>query len=133
MNTSAPALGRRRFFIPEVIQTSGMDCGPAALKALLDGFRMPVSYGRLREACHTDVDGTSIDTLEEIAQTLHLHAEQIMIPMPASASTASNGNRPGARGAGGASPVVGSVIGLALIGCASSRRCTCPSRRTTWR
>ena len=81
MNTSAPALGRRRFFIPEVIQTSGMDCGPAALKALLDGFRMPVSYGRLREACHTDVDGTSIDTLEEIAQTLHLHAEQIMIPM----------------------------------------------------
>lgn len=71
----------RRFFIPEVLQTSGMDCGPAALKALLEGFRIPVSYGRLREACHTDVDGTSIDTLEEIAQALTLRAEQVMIPV----------------------------------------------------
>ena len=79
----ASPLGRtgRRFFIPEVLQTSGMDCGPAALKALLEGFRIPVSYGRLREACHTDVDGTSIDTLEEIAQALNLHAEQVMIPV----------------------------------------------------
>src|SRR5262245_57677082 len=59
-----------RFFIPEVIQTSGMDCGPAALAALLAGFNAPVSYGRLREACHTDVDGTSIDTLDEIGRQL---------------------------------------------------------------
>ena len=74
------ASSRRRFLIPEAIQTSGMDCGPAALKALLGGFRLPVSYGRLREACHTSVDGTSIDTLEEIARALGLGAEQIMIP-----------------------------------------------------
>jgi ABC-type bacteriocin/lantibiotic exporter with double-glycine peptidase domain len=82
--SGAPAskrLPRRRFFIPEVIQTSGMDCGPAALKALLEGFGIPVSYGRLREACHTDVDGTSIDTLEAIAQALELSAEQIMLPL----------------------------------------------------
>jgi len=57
-----------------------MDCGPAALTCLLAGFGIPVSYGRLREACQTDVDGTSIDTLEEVAGQLGLDAEQIMVP-----------------------------------------------------
>ena len=70
----------QRFLAPEVVQTSAMDCGPAALKALLEGFDIPVSYGRLREACQTDVDGTSIDTLEDIAVQLGLEAEQVMIP-----------------------------------------------------
>ncbi len=58
-----------------------MDCGPAALKSLLDGFRIPISYGRLREACQTDIDGTSIDTLEDIAQQAGLDAEQVMLPV----------------------------------------------------
>ena len=40
-----------------------------------------MSYGRLREACQTDVDGTSIDTLEEIAVQLGLDAEQVMVPV----------------------------------------------------
>src|ERR1700747_663812 len=71
---------RRQFFAPEVVQTSAMDCGPAALKCLLEGFGIPVSYGRLREACQTDVDGTSIDTMEEAAVQLGLDAEQIMAP-----------------------------------------------------
>ncbi|HMF56088.1 MAG TPA: cysteine peptidase family C39 domain-containing protein, partial [Pyrinomonadaceae bacterium] len=71
---------RRRLFIPEVVQTSMMDCGPASLKAMLEGWRIPISYGRLREACQTDVDGTSIDTLEDVASQLGLAAEQIMIP-----------------------------------------------------
>jgi ATP-binding cassette subfamily B protein len=71
----------RRFFAPEVVQTSAMDCGPASLKALLEGFGVPVSYGRLREACQTDVDGTSIDVLEEVAQKLGLDAEQVMLPL----------------------------------------------------
>ena len=70
----------RRFFAPEVMQTSTMDCGPAALKCLLEGFGIAVSYGRLREACQTDVDGTSIDTLEEVAMQLGLLAEQTMVP-----------------------------------------------------
>jgi ABC-type bacteriocin/lantibiotic exporter with double-glycine peptidase domain len=70
----------RRLIIPEVVQTSAMDCGPAALKCLLEGFGIPVSYGRLREACQTDVDGTSIDTLEEVAVRLGLDAEQVMVP-----------------------------------------------------
>jgi len=71
---------RRRFWAPEVVQTSAMDCGPAALKCMLEGFGRPISYGRLREACQTSVDGTSIDTLEEIAQALGLDAAQILTP-----------------------------------------------------
>jgi ATP-binding cassette subfamily B protein len=71
----------RRFFVPEVVQTSAMDCGPASLKCLLEGMGIPVSYGRLREACQTDVDGTSIDTLEQLARQADLKAEQIMIPL----------------------------------------------------
>ena len=39
---------RRDFLVPEVIQSSAMDCGPAALKAALDGFGIRTSYGRLR-------------------------------------------------------------------------------------
>ncbi|MCB0095569.1 MAG: hypothetical protein KDE46_07600, partial [Caldilineaceae bacterium] len=57
-----------------------MDCGPAALKSLLEGFGISASYGRLREACQTDVDGTSINTLEDVAQRLGLHAQQMMAP-----------------------------------------------------
>jgi ABC-type bacteriocin/lantibiotic exporter with double-glycine peptidase domain len=71
---------KRRFLVPEVVQTSAMDCGPASLKCLLDGFGVRVSYGRLREACQTDVDGTSIDTMEEVAAQLGLDAEQVMVP-----------------------------------------------------
>ena len=72
---------KRRFFAPEVVQTSAMDCGPATLKCLLEGFGIPISYGRLREACQTDVDGTSIDTIEDVAVQLGLEAEQIMLPV----------------------------------------------------
>jgi len=71
---------KRRFLAPEVVQTSAMDCGPASLKCLLEGFGVRVSYGRLREACQTDVDGTSIDTMEEVAAQLGLDAEQVMVP-----------------------------------------------------
>ncbi len=77
--------GRRRstprLLSAEVIQTSAMDCGPASLKCLLEGFGIPVNYGRLREACQTDVDGTSIDTIECVANLLGLDAQQIMVPL----------------------------------------------------
>ncbi|HEX9441675.1 MAG TPA: cysteine peptidase family C39 domain-containing protein, partial [Roseiflexaceae bacterium] len=75
------ARARRRLLVPEVVQTSAMDCGPAALTALLQGHGLNASYGRLREACQTDVDGTSIDTLEQVAVQLGLEAEQIMLPV----------------------------------------------------
>jgi ATP-binding cassette subfamily B protein len=79
---STPAAGiRRRWLVPEVVQTSGMDCGPASLQSLLEGFGLRVSYGRLREACQTDVDGTSIDTIELLANQLGVAAEQVMIPV----------------------------------------------------
>lgn len=71
----------RRFFPPEVVQTSGMDCGPASLKTLVEGHGVSINYARLREACQTDVDGTSIDTLEETAVALGLDAEQVMVPL----------------------------------------------------
>ena len=70
-----------RFLVPETVQTSNMDCGPAALKCLLEGFGIHANYGRLREACQTDVDGTSIDTIEEVANQLGVQAEQIMLPV----------------------------------------------------
>ena len=70
----------RKFLVPEVVQISTMDCGPAALKCLLEGFGVPVSYGRLREACQTDVDGTSIDTIEVVANQLGVVAEQMILP-----------------------------------------------------
>ena len=74
-------MNRRRLLVAEVIQTSAIDCGPTSLKALLDGFHIPASYGRLREACQTDVDGTSIDTIEVVAEQLGLDAQQILVPL----------------------------------------------------
>lgn len=69
-------LAGRRFFAPEIVQTSATDCGPAALASVLAGHGISADYARLREACQTSVDGTSIDTLEEIAQKLGLNAAQ---------------------------------------------------------
>ena len=71
---------RARFLVPETIQTSAVDCGPAALKSLLAGFGIAASYGRLREACQTGLDGTSIDTIETVAREVGLDAEQVMLP-----------------------------------------------------
>ena len=69
-----------RLLVPETVQTSGMDCGPAALRSLMAGFGLEVSYGRLREACQTDVDGTSINALEASARALGLDVAQLMLP-----------------------------------------------------
>ena len=80
MNIFTPTPNKRRYFIPEIIQTSMMDCGPASLKALLEGYGIAINYGRLRESCQTDVDGTSIDTIEDIACDLGLDAIQLIVP-----------------------------------------------------
>lgn len=71
---------RRQFFVPETLQTSAMDCGPAALKSLLAGLDVPVDYQRLRDACQTGADGTSIDALEDLCASLGLEAFQEMAP-----------------------------------------------------
>lgn len=73
-------MGSRRFLVPEVVQSSAMDCGPAALKSFLEGHGISLSYGRLREACQTEVDGTSIETLEELATGLGVDVEQVLLP-----------------------------------------------------
>ncbi|WP_444925973.1 ATP-binding cassette domain-containing protein [Microbulbifer sp. TRSA002] len=70
-----------RWLVPEVVQTSNMDCGPASLKCLLEGFGIKAHYGHLRDACQTDVDGTSINTLEKIAVELGLDAVQMVVPV----------------------------------------------------
>jgi ABC-type bacteriocin/lantibiotic exporter with double-glycine peptidase domain len=80
--TPPSAVVAKRFLVaPEVVQTSTMDCGPAALKCLLEGFGISVSYPRLQEACQTGVDGTSINVIEQVALRLGLEAQQIMIPV----------------------------------------------------
>jgi ATP-binding cassette subfamily B protein len=71
---------KRRWLVPEVVQASPQDCGPAVIKCLVEGFGIPISYGRLREACQTEVDGTSIDTIEEVTSQLGLEAQQFIVP-----------------------------------------------------
>lgn len=78
---SRPVRNSRRAIIPEVIQISATDCGPAAIKSVFAGMGLELNYRVLREACQTDVDGTSIVTLEEVANQLGLDAEQVMLPM----------------------------------------------------
>ncbi|MEZ4361893.1 MAG: ATP-binding cassette domain-containing protein [Kofleriaceae bacterium] len=70
-----------RSVIPEVIQISATDCGPASIKSVFAGMGLELNYRVLREACQTDVDGTSIDTLEELATQLGLDAEQVVLPL----------------------------------------------------
>ena len=71
----------RSWVVPETVQASGMDCGPAALASVLRGFGKNASYGRLREACQTAVDGTSLDSLEHVAGLLGLEATETLVPI----------------------------------------------------
>src|ERR1700704_6475285 len=75
------ARGRRRTIIPEVVQISATDCGPASLKSLFAGMGVELNYRVLREVCQTDIDGTSIVTLDEVANQLGLDAEEVMLPV----------------------------------------------------
>ena len=73
-------LRKRKFLIPEVLQTSMMDCGPATLKSVFDGFGRPINLDRLRERCQTDVDGTSLRAMHEAGSRLGLDSSQVMLP-----------------------------------------------------
>lgn len=75
-----PAKRKRRWLAKEVIQTSHMDCGPAALKCILEGYGVSANYERLRESCQTDVDGTSITDLEKAAHALGIRCKQVVSP-----------------------------------------------------
>jgi ATP-binding cassette subfamily B protein len=66
---------------PEVRQRSALDCGPAALQSVLEGFGIRIAYDRLVAECEVDPrEGASIDRVEEVANRLGLKAEQIMLP-----------------------------------------------------
>jgi ATP-binding cassette subfamily B protein len=69
-----------RFWVPEVIQSSLMDCGPAALQAVSQGCGVSVDYDLIRERCCTDVDGTSIYALAKLGNELGLSASQVLVP-----------------------------------------------------
>ncbi|NOU27061.1 MAG: ATP-binding cassette domain-containing protein, partial [Polyangiaceae bacterium] len=72
-------MSRRAFLVPEIIQTSLMDCGPAALAAVLEGFGIAADYDDLRERCQTQVDGTSIDALAKLGSELGLRTNEVLV------------------------------------------------------
>lgn len=65
----------------DVLQTSAMDCGPAAVASLLASAGRPIDLSGLRAACQTDLDGTSIDTMEQVLTAHGLPAVQRMVPV----------------------------------------------------
>lgn len=81
---------QRRFFIPETLQGTIMDNCPAILKSLLEGYGIRVAYGRLREACHTDVDGTTASALSDVLEQVGLETDQDRVPADHVASTDKN-------------------------------------------
>ncbi|AKV03783.1 Lipid A export ATP-binding/permease protein MsbA [Labilithrix luteola] len=72
---------QRSFLAPETLQISMMDCGVASLTTLLAGYGVHVNYERLRAACQTTVDGTSIDALEDVANDLGVEVVQHLVPL----------------------------------------------------
>jgi ATP-binding cassette subfamily B protein len=70
----------KQLIVPEVLQSSLMDCGPAALMAVLAGFGIEANYDALRERCQTDVDGTSIDALARLGAELGLKSYELLVP-----------------------------------------------------
>ncbi|HVT07752.1 MAG TPA: cysteine peptidase family C39 domain-containing protein [Polyangia bacterium] len=66
---------------PEVRQRSPVDCGPAALQSVLQGFGLEIEYDKLVHLLDVDPrEGASIDTVEAVANRLGVEAQQVMIP-----------------------------------------------------
>lgn len=70
----------RRWLAAEVVQTSNMDCGVAGLKCILDSFGINSNYEYLRDACKTDVNGTSIDRMEDVLNDIGFDCYQVVVP-----------------------------------------------------
>lgn len=71
---------RQRVLVPKILQVSAMDCGPACMQALLEGFGISANYNRVRDLCQTDATGTSLSTIEEKSLECGLLVEQVMLP-----------------------------------------------------
>ncbi|MCJ8270409.1 MAG: cysteine peptidase family C39 domain-containing protein, partial [Psychrosphaera sp.] len=70
----------RRWLAKEVVQTSNMDCGVAGLKCILDSYGIQSNYEYLRDACKTDVNGTSIDRMEDVLNDIGFESYQVVVP-----------------------------------------------------
>jgi ABC-type bacteriocin/lantibiotic exporter with double-glycine peptidase domain len=70
----------RRWLAKEVVQTSNMDCGVAGLKCILDSYGIQSNYEYLRDACKTDVNGTSIDRMEDVLNDIGFDSYQVVVP-----------------------------------------------------
>jgi ATP-binding cassette subfamily B protein len=75
---SAPR--RRPWRVPLALQGSALDCGPAALHALLAGYGIAVDRQSLRAGCDVGLDGTSTNALEAAARRHGLDARQLLLP-----------------------------------------------------
>jgi ABC-type bacteriocin/lantibiotic exporter with double-glycine peptidase domain len=76
---------KRSFLAPECLQVSSMDCGVAAVSTLLAGYGIAASYERLRELCQTSIDGTAVDSLEDLCNGLGLDVCQHVVPIDSAA------------------------------------------------
>lgn len=68
------------FLAPEVLQSSSMDCGPAALQSVLSGYDISSDYDDLRSRCQTDVDGTSVYDLARLGREMGVASAQVLVP-----------------------------------------------------
>ncbi len=88
MNRPAGRSAARRWLAPEVVQSSAMDCGPAALKCLLEGFGIAVGLRPLARGL-PDRARRHLDRhpRRDWPETLGLDAEQVSAaggpPLPA--------------------------------------------------
>ncbi|MBI4788804.1 MAG: ATP-binding cassette domain-containing protein, partial [Chloroflexi bacterium] len=71
----------RRYFVPDVPQTSSLECGLAALKCVLEGYNISVSQRRLQEILQPAVEVTTLTKLQLAAQQFGLDVEQRMTPI----------------------------------------------------
>lgn len=62
------------------MQTTSIDCGPAVAAALLRGYGVPADVDVLREACRTDVDGTSIEAIQALISGAGVPVAQLVVP-----------------------------------------------------
>ena len=71
----------RRYFVPDVPQTSSLESGLAALKCVLDGYNISVSQRRLTEILQPALQVTTLERLAEVAAQLGLTAELVTAPI----------------------------------------------------
>ena len=83
--------GKRIRKIDEILQIDEMDCGAACLGMICRHFGRKVNLARIRQLCHTAIDGTSLKAMSHAATELGLAARALkvsgrnlpLMPLPA--------------------------------------------------